>query len=78
MTRGEAHIFGGIDRIWQVDTNVVDILIDKIYDEFEQRTCRNCTYSRPVEGYPTIECLALSVKYLHTMTDFSCSKWEKS
>ena len=31
--------------------SVIDIFIDKIYDDFENRTCENCKYYKEEESY---------------------------
>ena len=50
-----------------------DALIDDIYDDFESRTCENCTYSEDIEkSYERCEELGINVG-----RDFGCSLFKR-
>lgn len=76
MNRDEA-----LDKIINGSTreNVQVKLINKIYNDFESRTCEGCSYFR---GCSIDECTCdneLSMGYTYTdLTKFDgCNKWEK-
>ena len=48
-------------------------LIDEIYNDFENRICKNCKYGN--NFYTDINCTKLS---LTVESDFSCNKFERS
>jgi len=49
------------------------ILIDKIYNDFESRTCENCYHFIKRHG----DCFILPIDINTLPEDFACSKWEK-
>jgi hypothetical protein len=54
-------------------------LINKIYDDFENRTCKNCKYSIDVDGDNTYECTISRKLFgydnLIVLGDFGCNKF---
>ncbi len=51
-------------------------LIDRIYDDIDKKICSNCIHLQPGYPEPVLDCTLLSIKYLHTMDDFGCNKFE--
>ena len=87
MKREEAHI--EIDKLSYFDDGnllvmAVDTekLVNKIYDDFESRTCENCLFKQERE----YQCTNLHINdkhplkeadyWLHVNKDFGCNKWE--
>ena len=56
-----------------------DFIIDKIYDSFENRSCKNCKFGMT---YPfdddDIECVKIEAETqgIYFTSDFCCNKWE--
>ena len=71
MTReeayGEARIGGQTRDLTIFD---VDVIIDKIYDDFESRNCRNCKHWT----YTTMECDI--IKSIRPNEPFACNQWK--
>jgi len=86
MTREEAFSF--IHKTLQDKTinyfHLKHIIVNKIYDYFESRTCENCkhyqehTYHSSIKTEATkttiIRCQEL---HINKGKDFGCNKWEK-
>jgi len=86
MTREEAIIEFNIDKT--IDEDIA--LINKIYDNFESRTCENCKYGHIEEDY-LILCNAdfydnsiydtadnlLDNALFYPSKDFGCNKFER-
>lgn len=51
--------------------------IDKIYDDFESRTCEGCRYFQEGICYNTAVCLMNGGEYILIAKEFSCNKWEQ-
>ena len=79
MTREEAKEFEyslDVDGYYYKD---VELIIDKIYDDFESRTCENCTYLyRPdlTNGIYRCENNVVTIEDGEIELDFGCNKWE--
>jgi len=67
MTRGIAKTFLFFDR--KEDAKVVHEVIDKIFDDFESRTCESCKFHS--DGF----CTELVYDISNLGFD-SCNKWE--
>ena len=75
MTRYEAKL----EFFTLLESGIIDFkeknIIDKIYDSFENRSCKNCKYSTldSARYLPVHKCLVScnGVNY-----DFYCNKWE--
>lgn len=57
-------------------------LVNKIYDDFESRTCENCMHNKEQDNFmifcDCVMCLDGSRMMWHSYTkDFCCNKWEK-
>ena len=51
-------------------------LINKIYNDFESRTCENCRYFKPShKAYKYAACEEIG--YVTVPNDFGCNKWEQ-
>ena len=81
MTREEAkHLFYKINmssvRRGEYPVESAKETIDKIYDDFESRTCENCKYN--LNGIEC-NCNESVVEWLDTDTfpDFGCNKFER-
>ena len=77
MTRKEALNFLGI--YGQITKNQYDVQVDKIYDDFESRICKNCEYWNKYDECEKIyyhDNLA-NREYIETNEDFSCNKFER-
>lgn len=51
-------------------------LIDKIYDDFQSRTCKNCKEQSKDEGCP-IYYEAYNLHFAEDSKDFGCLKFER-
>ena len=51
-----------------------DAIIDKIYNSFENKTCKTCEFAKDINGYEH-RCLLTSVKLYY---EFSCSAHQKN
>lgn len=78
MDREEAKKFAW----YQNDRENIEIHIDKIYDDFESRTCENCIFALPLnldkDKQYEFKCrLGHSDKLLNTVNkDFACNRFE--
>lgn len=71
MTRKQAKKF----KWYQNDRENIEIHIDKIYDDFESRTCKNCVHEIGCVGY--VKCnLRIPRPELYQTRDFGCNKFE--
>ncbi len=73
MTREEARKFKAknyFELYDYIDAKVVAKRINKIYDDFEARTCKSCNYWNPHR----FKC-SQEVKAHGMQVDFSCSMW---
>ena len=82
MEREEAKqdLYYGI----QFDTLKIDKFIDKIYDDFESRTCGNCKYNQKYDNSCNNSFVnnILSTSYIGTaslkcVSDFGCNKFKR-
>ena len=48
-------------------------LINKIYDDFESRTCKSCKHNKSCE---TLFVLLENISIPAHLKDFGCNKWE--
>ena len=57
-----------------------DFIIDKIYDSFENRSCKNCKYSKEQDDLIVYcdknLCIDGSKMKWHSFKDFCCNYWE--
>ena len=51
-------------------------LIDRIYDDFESRTCANCKHYKRISDYPN-KCEYHETYNLIFTNDFGCNKFEQ-
>jgi hypothetical protein len=52
-------------------------LIDKIYNDFESRTCESCKHSRTTDGYSNVWCESDGIlDDVNTSREFCCVDWE--
>ena len=72
MTRNEAkeNLYYGI----QFDTLKIDKFIDKVYDDFESRTCKSCKYFTSSPNTNKYDCCEKGIA--DTSISFCCNKWE--
>ena len=91
MTRDEAFkIAGEINEVCygvltEIKPNIFH-LIDKIYDEFESRTCENCKHFVPSEVnyvlYPDqnycMEDISMDSDFTMIEYNFGCNRWESN
>lgn len=56
---------------YKVET--IDDLIDKIYDDFENRTCESCKHNNTCEMQYVLRQGVTNTSFLK---DFGCNKWE--
>lgn len=91
MTKDEAKklvlhnlVFGEADGRNFIDDDNVLILIDKIYDDFESRTCSSCEHSFESEYAGWLDCnKCCGEEVVYGTSDtvvsrsFMCNKWEK-
>lgn len=54
-------------------------IIDDIYDDFENRSCKNCKFGMIDMFDDDIECVKIEAETQGTYfsKDFSCNKWEE-
>ena len=83
MTREEAKQVANTGKTIKTVDSQCAVLIDKIYDDFESRTCENCTYFTPPTKFlfaacekGVIENEELADNY--EKTRFGCNKWAKA
>ena len=50
-------------------------IVNKIYDDFESRTCNNCVYYNSMNESSGL-CEHLGLPELGVDSDFGCNKWE--
>ena len=82
MTREEAKkVIRNIGEGWAVSEGDVEELIDKIYDDFESKICKNCKYFK---GTGMIaNCSNLEVgkmnggAFIDVDENFGCNKFER-
>jgi len=55
---------------------VQDALVDKIYDDFESRTCGNCKWNYK-DNQITCETGVERPLHFKSIKQFSCSEWEE-
>jgi len=57
--------------------------IDKIYDDFESRTCENCEWYKKRKGWQLFSCenptilimIDSEIPYYSPKSDFGCNRW---
>ena len=89
MTREERKqdTFGNEERktMYSGHYEYADEVIDKIYDDFESRTCGSCKYSIYHKEQDILECSRNSqwcwscnaeISMVEVVNDFGCNKWE--
>ena len=54
-------------------------IIDDIYDDFENRSCKNCKFGMTYPYDDDIECVKIEAdtQGMYFTGDFCCNKWEK-
>jgi len=63
--------------------SVVDVFIDKIYDNFESKICKNCKYYNSAykvcENKRNIQPFEIDTEYVNMFTDddFGCNRFER-
>jgi len=67
----------GNETGYKVET--IDDLIDKIYDDFENRTCENCSYFSLVNGWKNCELFIFEVGIDSDIDEskMSCNEWKE-
>jgi len=59
-----------------LDVKVAKELVNKIYDDFESRTCVNCKHSRTTDNYTNVWCESGgTLDDVNTSREFRCSDW---
>lgn len=55
-------------------------IIDDIYDDFENRSCKNCKFGMIYPFDDDIECVKIEAdtQGIYFSNDFWCNKWEKN
>ena len=55
-------------------------IIDDIYDDFENRSCKNCKFGMIYPFDDDIECVKIEAETqgIYFTSDFCCNKWEKN
>jgi len=59
---------------------VIDIFIDKIYDDIESRTCKNCIYYNPETNLclnQDLQNKELGVLFMPPSKSFGCNKFKR-
>ena len=53
-------------------------IIDDIYDDFENRSCKNCKFGMTYPYDDDIECVKIEAdtQGMYFTSDFCCNKWE--
>jgi hypothetical protein len=81
MKREEANDKMGIYTYWDDGSELlarqdVDRIVDKIFDDFESRTCENC--NNYIDRYCGVVCYFVNSKPEKTrvLKDFCCNQWE--
>jgi len=86
MTREEAKsMVGLLSMVTRGDLMYLNKVINKIYDDFERRTCSTCEYCRTIKEDECIDEYECDLEVEEFMSfnkgrvnaDFGCNKWEE-
>ena len=82
MTKKEAKKYYLLKNKWDtINREELYDLIDEIYDDFENRTCKNCKYfkgSNKIANCSNLEVGAMNGgAFIDVDKDFGCNKFEK-
>ena len=83
MTREEAKTMFRIDIDSYGKPKAVMSKVNRIYDEFESRTCESCEWGMPIDNKDILlcgaaVCLGLDEYGQYVVTKgFGCNKWEE-